>query len=115
MGQPSTPYIEVTIANGGNLSGMAELHGATIAALILPTIDNAAITFQGSGDRINFKNVYDDQGNEVSIVASTGDRAVRAPAVVGSFKYIKVRTGTSGTPVNQTAARTIGIVLKDAA
>jgi hypothetical protein len=58
--------------------------------------------------------LYDDLGTEVSIVVdddkntSVNDAALS----LAQWRYVKFRSGTSGTPVTQTAARTINLVLK---
>ncbi len=34
------------------------------------------------------------------------------PADFASFRYVKIRSGTSGTPVNQTGNRSLTVVLR---
>ena len=101
-----------TIANGASLSDAVEVGESVVVGFQLPTIDNAAITFQGSHDGVTYQNVFDSAQTEVTIVASTGARFVAAPAALNGLPFIKVRSGTSGVPVNQTAQRTIQVIAK---
>lgn len=101
-----------TIANGASLSDSVSVGNGEVVGLIVPTFTSAALTFQGSDDDTTFKDVHDSAGAEVSIPANTGDRAYQAPASLKGFAYIKVRSGTSGTPVNQGAQRLIKVIIK---
>ena len=75
----------------------------------------ANLTFQGSDTEAGtYSDLYDDAGTEISvtaaasrtIVGSTLDRVV-------PLRFLKVRSGTTATPVNQAAARTVLLVMKD--
>ncbi len=110
----ATPEIRVaTIANGAALSDAVVIGVGEIVALDVPTITSAALTFEGSSDGgTTFRDLYDSAQAEVSIAASTGDRYIQAPAALKGVDQIKVRSGTSGTPVNQGAARLIRLIMK---
>ena len=105
----------VTIASGTSLSAAFSLGGASIGAIIMPAAWSAAnLTLQVSYDGTTFYNVYDDQGNELVITASTSrvlliDNLAQLLALGEGVSY-KLRSGTSGTPVNQAADRAIGVV-----
>lgn len=94
----------VDIAASGSLSGGINLGGARLVALVLPTIASAAITFQGSVDGVNYYNVYNSDGTtETATGASTGNRIVACPAAAQYLPWVKVRSGTAGSAVTQSA------------
>lgn len=108
--------IPVSIANGQSLSGEVDLGGYPIVAIEMPAAWTVAnLTFQGSSaSGGTFKDVYDDGGVEALVVAAAG-RIIGVDAIAGvlaALRYIKVRSGTSGTPVNQGAARTLNLIVK---
>lgn len=74
----------------------------------------ANLTFQGSHDNATFQNLYDDGGTEINVTAAD-DRNISVSAeislAISAFRWLKVRSGTAGTAVNQGAARTITLVL----
>ena len=101
-----------TITSGASLSDAVYCGDGVPEALVLPVIDAAAITFQGSADGVTYVDVYDVGASEVSIASSSGSIGVPAPEEVKGYAYIKVRTGTSATPVAQTAQREIQVIIK---
>lgn len=105
--------VPVTIPNGGSLSGAAKIGLSQIVGLDVPTIDSATLSFQVSADGVTYRNAYDAAGAEVTTgAANTGNRFLAAPASVAAAAYVKVRSGTGGTPVNQGADRTITLICK---
>jgi hypothetical protein len=107
----------VTIASGQSLSPAFDAGAGRLAALVMPAAwTAAAITFQGSADGSTYADLYDDQGNEATVQAAAS-RAIALDVLaplVGAFRYLKVRSGTGGAPVNQAAARAIGYALRGA-
>jgi len=106
----------VTILNGATgLSGAIDLEGYQLAAIIMPdTWVSAAITYLASDTLAGtYKPVYNN-GIEVSgtvaqaTVASVADNAL----ALAPLRFIKLRSGTAGTPVNQTADRVLTLILK---
>lgn len=106
--------ITVTIANGASLSGAAGLgRGVSLVGIVMPAAwTAAALTFQGSADSTNFFDLY-DAGTELNIGAGASRYIQVDPAKTDSLMALKVRSGTSGTPVNQGADRTITLVVRD--
>jgi hypothetical protein len=97
--------VNVTIAQGASLSAAANLGFCSVMRMELPTIDSAALTFQISEDGTTYRNYYDEFGSEVSVPASTGARIVRFnPGDLRNIRYIKIRSGTAASAVNQTTA-----------
>jgi hypothetical protein len=104
--------LTVTIANGASLSDAAHIGAGTLIGIQLPTITSAALTFQGSADGTTFVEALDASSAAVTVAASVGLRYIKAPADLVGVPYLKVRSGTSGAPVNQGADRTITLVVK---
>ncbi len=110
---PVADTVTVTISSGQSLSGAANIGKGVIVGFAVPTITNAALTFQGSADGDTYYDVYDDDGTtETSIGASTGARFVEAPTALVGLPFIKVRSGTTGSGVNQGADRAIVVISK---
>jgi hypothetical protein len=101
------PYIpaaiNTTIANAASLSDAQEIDGR-LAGIVMPaTWTLAAITFQGSLDGSNFFNIYDgDIERAISSSQATASKWLALdPADWKGVKFLKCRSGTSATPVNQ--------------
>jgi hypothetical protein len=117
MGGGAPIRIPVTIANGAALSGAVDTRGATIEAIEMPAAWTAAdLTFQAADSETGtFSDVYDALGGEITVVVA----ASRTVTIQDPFdynmrglRYVKVRSGTSGTPVNQAGARTLYLICK---
>lgn len=98
----------VTIANGQSLSAAFFAPGKETSIQTPAAWTNANLTFQGSPDGITYTDIHDDLGNEVVVVATastliTIDR-------LESQTYLKIRSGTSGSPVNQGADRILKVM-----
>lgn len=101
-----------TIATGASLSDALEIDGSAVVGVVMPATWTAAnLTLQASADDSTFNNVYDELGTEKTIVASTSRYIPLNPADFLGMNSIKVRSGTSGTAVNQAAARSVVVVL----
>lgn len=101
-----------TIANGESLSAAIEIDGSAVVGVVMPASWTAAnLTLQASHDDTTFNNVYDELGTEKTVVASTSRYIPLNPADFLGANSIKVRSGTSGTAVNQAAARSVIVVL----
>lgn len=101
-----------TIANGASLSGTVDLGTNRLFAIVMPASwTTANLTFQVSADGTNFFDLYDDAGTEVAFTAAAS-RVIQNsnPGRWLGFRYLKVRSGTSGTPVNQGGARSLTII-----
>jgi hypothetical protein len=110
--------LTATIANGTALSGVINLAGAVLVTIQMPSAwTAAALTFQGSHDGLTFGDVYDDAGTELSVssAAAAVNRVIIASTILdklAGLTYLKIRSGTTGTPVNQGADRVITLVTK---
>ena len=115
----SPVLLTATIANGASLSD-AQLVDGKLAGIIIPAAwTAAAITFSASFDGTNYFDVY---SSATGTAAETTIASGNIPTTGGrylplsltdwlSVNFIKIRSGTSATPVNQGAARSIGLVL----
>lgn len=101
-----------TIANGASLSGIVNLGSNDLIGIIFPSTWTAAsITFQFSIDGTNFYDAYSTT-TELSATAASASRMVSINAVNYDMgRYIKIRSGTSATPVNQAADRILTLIL----
>ena len=115
---------DCTIAISTSLSPSFSLNGAfAIVGIIMPAAwDAADLTFQISMDPLvgtpadatptNFYNVYDDSGGEVTVTASTSRAMMLSQNVLIAGNHYKIRSGTAGSAVAQTAARTLTVIYR---
>ena len=111
--EPAT-IAEVAISSGASLSDAADLEGKTLCGVLLPSVwTAAAVTFQVSDDNSTFFNLQDTSGEIASASIGTAGAAVSVqPSDFAGYRFVKVRSGTSDTAVNQAAARTIKLVVR---
>ena len=108
--------VNATIANGASLSGVVDIgEGKTLCAIDMPADWTAAnLTFQAStASDGTFDNLYDQYGTEKTVTAAE-DRYIPLddPAFWLGVRYVKVRSGTAASAVNQGAERVITLVTK---
>ena len=110
-----------TIASGASLSDAVDTGNtnslSSIVAIIMPSAWTAAdLTFQASATVDGtYNDVYDDDDNEVTVQAGASRHIVLDDEMrshMAGLRFIKIRSGTSGTPVNQGAGRSITLVVK---
>lgn len=102
--------MKATIASGASLSGAVKLAGAGISGLNMPaTWTTANITFAASedDDAGTFNAVYDQYGAEYTVTAAASRYIVVDPAMFVGMFAVKIRSGTSASPVNQSGDRSI--------
>lgn len=110
--------MDANIANGASLSQAIENIGLGAASALvgieMPAAWTAAnLTFQVSFDGDTYKDLYDKDGNEVTVTAAASRYIGLIPSLFAGIRHLKVRSGTSGTPVNQGAARTLRLVVRE--
>lgn len=103
----------VTIASGQALSGAIDLLGYNLVGVQMPAAWTAAnLTFQGSIDGTNFYDLYDGSA-EINLSAAAASRYLAlTPSQFAGVRYLKVRSGTTGTPVNQAADRSLTLIVR---
>lgn len=102
----------VTVATGASLSGAsAELDGRLVGIQLDAEWDTNAVTFQMSLDGSNWSNVY-KEGTEYSLagVVASSYNSVDMNVFLGA-RYVKARSGTAGSAVNQSGATVVTLVL----
>jgi len=104
--------LTATIENGGSLSGAVDLGGRKLVAIDMPSSWTAAsLTFQASVDGIIYDDLYDGATERTLVVAASRYLAQAIGDWVG-VRFLRIRSGTAGTPVNQGGARTITLVVQ---
>lgn len=101
----------VTILSGAALGASFIGDGRLVAIQMPATWTAANLTFQGSMDGVTYADMYAFDGTEVNITAGAS-QYILVPDLRAA--WIKVRSGTTGTPVNQGGNRVIQLyVLKE--
>jgi hypothetical protein len=102
----------VLIATGTALSAEVDLGNKILVGIAMPSgWDAAALTFQGSIDGGNtWLELTSTGGTAVSFTVAAGQFIVVDPTLWRGINAIKLRSGTSGAPVNQTANRTLTLI-----
>jgi len=100
------------IALGQSFSQALDLGGKRLYAIQMPTAwTTANLTFQiGIGDMLanaTFANMFDKSGNEYTITAAASETLVPPLADFIGARFLKIRSGTNGTPVVQGATRNL--------
>jgi hypothetical protein len=106
--------VNAFIASGTALSAEVDIGGMTLVGIFVPAAwVTAGISFQGTIDGSTFGELVDQTNTAITVPSITGGAALFValdPAKFRAVRALKVRSGTSGTPVNQTAAG--GVTLK---
>lgn len=102
----------VAIGAGQSLSGEIDLGAAKLTAIFVPSGWTAAnLTLQASPDGgVTWGNLYTDAGAEVTFVAAAGQMIAIDPTRLRGINCLKLRSGTSGTPVNQVSAANLTLI-----
>jgi hypothetical protein len=112
VGSQALEMTTVTIANGASLSGAVDIGGRKLVAIDMPSAwTAAALTFQASADGVTYDDMYDGATERSLTVAASRYMMLNIGDWVGA-RYLKIRSGTSGTPVNQGGARTITLMVQ---
>lgn len=114
------------IPNGGNITAagvdlIGDLVGpplnqaSALVGIVMPSgWTTANLTFQGSADNATYNDIYDENGSEVVIVAAASRFITIPPRFLIAPRYLKVRSGTTGTPVAQGAERSLALIVRPA-
>jgi hypothetical protein len=105
----------VTIANGAALSSSVDLDYRDWFGFVMPNAWTAAgITVQGSIDGgTTWIDLFDENGSEVTFTVAINRYVLFSqPVRMFGIKLLRLRSGTSGTPVNQGALRTIQLLIE---
>ena len=96
------------------VSPTLDLSGYCLVGIETPAAWTAAgLTFQASGSAAAaVADVYDNGGSEYTVSAAAAHYVIMSPADVLGWKYLVVRSGTAGTPVNQAGERTLNLICR---
>jgi hypothetical protein len=116
---PAVPILQSTVINSGTaLSATVNLSSLVLVGIQLPAAwDAANITFLHSTDNSTFQSVFGPTAeyaltSPAANLYITVDGAAAAANVSRALTHwVQIRSGTSATPVNQTANRTLTLVL----
>lgn len=108
-----------TIANGAALSGAINLtkintaYDLRLFGIQMPAEwTTANLTFQVSLDGTTYTNMYLDDGTEYQASVAASSFVVVPIDKFCGVPFLKIRSGTSGTPVNQAADRFLTLALR---
>lgn len=101
-----------TILNGASQSEAIDLGGHVMVAIAMPAAwTTANLTFAVATDAASSYNpMFDSNGTEITIVAAANEYLQLSPAVFAGVRFVKIRSGTNGTPVTQGADRVLTVV-----
>ncbi len=101
----------VTIPLGASITPEIDMGGKRLARIAMPAAwTTANLTFQVSPiSGGSFTDLYDSTGTEYTVTASTSRTIIIPFADFIGLKFIKIRSGTTGTPVVQAADRILTI------
>lgn len=102
------------IANAASLSGAINLGDGGLVALKMPSAwTAAALTFKAAEKEDGtYYDVYDSTGTALSVTAAASTYILLAPSTFAGLRFIKIQSGTTGSPVAQGAARTIIVLVR---
>lgn len=103
-----------TILNGASVSDVIDLKSYSVVGVIMPSAwTTAAVTIEVSHNNGEFVGlVYDDLGAQVNTVASPTVSSAYTLSLTGMvpYRFVKVRSGTTASPVNQGGNRDVVII-----
>lgn len=110
-------YFTATIAASASLSNAVQLGRKSLVAIVMPSAwTTASLTFQASPDGSTFDELYYLSGlastNYVITAPGASQFIMLDPTQWRGIDTLKVRSGTSGTPVNQVAQALITLVAR---
>jgi hypothetical protein len=109
----SQGWFDMTIAGGESLTqSMAVGKACVPVAIKMPASwTTANLTFRAASGSETPGDLYDG-ATEVNVTAAASRYIVLEGAVFFTVRTLQIRSGTSGTPVNQGAARTLRVICR---
>ena len=104
-----------TIDNAASVSGTVDLTGTALLGFVMPAAwTTAALNIEVSPDNATWSSPYDTTPAAVSSIATPVASAAYAVDMTAMlpWRYIRFRSGTTASPVNQGAARAIVCVTR---
>jgi hypothetical protein len=106
----------IIIPIGQSLSSMPiEINDNLLMAIKPPaTWTTADITFKVSHDNVDYYDLYDSAGDEFTVTVVAGKfQYIKDPIAFAAFNWIKVRSGTTASPVVQAGDRQVMTLFKE--
>lgn len=101
------------IQPGESLSDVADCRAGQPVRLTMPGAwDDAPLTFQVSTDGKMFNDLYNHDGDEMSVVVTPGAGVIVPPEYLRSVAYIKFRSGMHDAPTPQSMLREFAIAVE---
>ncbi len=99
----------VTTSGGDTNAGIIDLTKKALVGVSIPAAwTTAGLTFLGSTDGgTTFFDLYDETGTERAVLVVASRTITLEPTKFMGCTHLKIRSGTSATPVAQAAARTL--------
>lgn len=72
----------------------------------------ATLTFQGSSDGVNYFDLYDVLGNEITVVVANPGLTIVLPDGMLNALWLVVRSGPGANPIVQTDGATLQITIR---
>lgn len=110
-----TKTLTATIASAASLSNAVCLGDGMLCGILMSASWTAAsLTFQVSEDGTTWKDLYDEAGSEIALAPTSpaGKRLAVGPDSFAGVIFLKVRSGTTGSPVAQAAERTLTLIAR---
>ena len=105
--------IVATILNGAAVSNHINLEGSVLVGIRMPAAWTAAnLTFRVSMDDVTFLDAYSGAGAEHVVTAAVDRHIWLDPSAFAGYRWLIVRSGTAGTPVNQAGDRLVTLVTR---
>ena len=108
------PNAIITVAVDSSVAAAIDVGDGGLVAIQMPSAWTAAsLTFQASADlNGTYYDVYDITGTELAITTAASRYVALNASTFAGLRYIKIRSGTTGTPVVQGANRTIRTLVR---
>ena len=102
---------EYEIVSGESLSGAVEIAGGKTFGVQLPdTWDHAGLSFRVSGDSGEFSDLHRPDGAEYMVAGVPGGAVPLEGELLKPWRYLKVRSGSSGKPVAQSGLEAVAVI-----
>ena len=112
-GQAPFKLPTATIAASAALSGAVYIGAGRVVGIVTPSgWDAADITFQASVDGVTYNDVYIDSADTEVTIQAAASRHIRLATPLAGVPWLKVRSGTTGSPVNQADAVVVTVVVE---
>jgi hypothetical protein len=111
--QPIVHPQTVTVLDGQSLSEAAIMGNLELCGVVTDSGWNtAALTFQGSYDNVTYFNIWNGAAELAYAAVAASTWVMFDPAIFLGIPYIKVRSGTGASAVNQTGDSVVTLILR---